>query len=92
MSVVVPAYNEALTIRDIASRALAQIHDVIVVDDGLATGAQGGRLLDDRDGAAVTIEPVREGRAGDARAGDENRQVLHARSVDAPADGSPTAG
>ncbi len=38
VAVVIPAYNEALTIRDIASRALAQIHDVIVVDDGSTDG------------------------------------------------------
>ena len=36
--VVIPAYNEARTIRDVASRALAQLEDVIVVDDGSADG------------------------------------------------------
>lgn len=33
-AVVIPAYNEAATIRDVASRALRQIPCVIVVDDG----------------------------------------------------------
>ncbi|HYI86431.1 MAG TPA: glycosyltransferase family 2 protein, partial [Burkholderiales bacterium] len=31
---VIPAYNEAATIRDVARRALAELEDVIVVDDG----------------------------------------------------------
>jgi glycosyltransferase involved in cell wall biosynthesis len=31
---VIPAYNEAATIRDVVSRTLAQLADVIVVDDG----------------------------------------------------------
>jgi glycosyltransferase involved in cell wall biosynthesis len=34
LAVVIPAYNEAATIRDVAERALAQLADVIVVDDG----------------------------------------------------------
>ena len=38
IAVVIPAYNEAATIRDVASRALAQITDVIVVDDGSSDG------------------------------------------------------
>jgi glycosyltransferase involved in cell wall biosynthesis len=36
--VVIPAYNEAATIRGIASRALAQAERVIVVDDGSTDG------------------------------------------------------
>lgn len=32
--VVIPAYNEAATIRDVASRALEQCPNVVVVDDG----------------------------------------------------------
>jgi glycosyltransferase involved in cell wall biosynthesis len=32
--VVIPAYNEAMTIRDVASRVLRYITDVVVVDDG----------------------------------------------------------
>jgi len=34
VAVVIPAYNEAATIRDVASRALEQCAQVIVVDDG----------------------------------------------------------
>ncbi|HEX9625647.1 MAG TPA: glycosyltransferase family 2 protein [Acidiferrobacterales bacterium] len=33
-AVVIPAYNEAATLRDVATRALAQARRVIVVDDG----------------------------------------------------------
>ena len=36
--VVIPAYNEAATIRDVASRTIRQIKDVIVVDDGSTDG------------------------------------------------------
>ncbi len=41
-AVVIPAYNEAATIRDVAARARAQLDCVIVVDDGStdATAAQ----------------------------------------------------
>lgn len=35
---VIPAYNEAATIRDVARRALAQLAHVIVVDDGSSDG------------------------------------------------------
>ena len=35
---VIPAYNEAATIRGVASRTLAQLADVIVVDDGSTDG------------------------------------------------------
>jgi len=38
VAIVIPAYNEARTIHDVASRALAQLQDVIVVDDGSADG------------------------------------------------------
>ena len=37
-AVVIPAYNEAATIRGVAERALAQIPRVIVVDDGSGDG------------------------------------------------------
>jgi glycosyltransferase involved in cell wall biosynthesis len=36
--VVIPAYNEAPTIRDVASRTIGQITNVIVVDDGSTDG------------------------------------------------------
>lgn len=35
---VIPAYNEAATIRDVASRTLRIVRDVIVVDDGSTDG------------------------------------------------------
>ena len=38
LAVVIPAYNEAATIRDIAERALAHVAQVIVVDDGSTDG------------------------------------------------------
>jgi glycosyltransferase involved in cell wall biosynthesis len=38
IAVVIPAYNEAATIRDVASRALQQGVPVIVVDDGSTDG------------------------------------------------------
>ena len=38
---VIPAYNEALTIRDVAQRTLRHIADVIVVDDGSTDGTSG---------------------------------------------------
>jgi glycosyltransferase involved in cell wall biosynthesis len=37
-AVVIPAYNEAATIRGVAARALSQIATVIVVDDGSTDG------------------------------------------------------
>lgn len=41
LAVVIPAYNEAATIADIASRALKQSGLVIVVDDGSTDGTAG---------------------------------------------------
>ncbi|HEU4353503.1 MAG TPA: glycosyltransferase family 2 protein [Burkholderiales bacterium] len=38
---VIPAYNEAATIRDVATRALRMVSDVIVVDDGSTDGTAG---------------------------------------------------
>ena len=35
---VIPAYNEAATIRDVATRTLRAVRDVIVVDDGSSDG------------------------------------------------------
>lgn len=48
VAVVIPAYNEAHTIRGIARRALAHAGEVIVIDDGST----------DRTGAALTDLPV----------------------------------
>jgi glycosyltransferase involved in cell wall biosynthesis len=44
-TVVIPAYNEAATIRAVVERALAQVPDVIVVDDG-STDDTAGQLSD----------------------------------------------
>jgi len=49
LAVVIPAYNEAATIRDLAERALQQCAQVIVVDDG----------SDDGTSAALAGLPVR---------------------------------
>ncbi|MGH8751625.1 MAG: glycosyltransferase family 2 protein [Burkholderiales bacterium] len=38
-AVVIPAYNEAATLRDVANRALLQLSRVIVVDDGSTDGS-----------------------------------------------------
>ncbi len=38
LAVVIPAYNESATIRDVAIRALSQCDNVIVVDDGSSDG------------------------------------------------------
>ena len=38
LAVVIPAYNESATIRDVARRALRQCENVIVVDDGSTDG------------------------------------------------------
>jgi glycosyltransferase involved in cell wall biosynthesis len=44
-AVVIPAYNEASTLRDVATRALAQCTDVYVVDDG-STDATADTVFD----------------------------------------------
>jgi glycosyltransferase involved in cell wall biosynthesis len=38
---VIPAYNEAQTVRDVAARTLEVVSDVIVVDDGSSDGTRG---------------------------------------------------
>ena len=40
---VIPAYNEAATIHDVARRALTELEDVIVVDDGSTDGTAAAR-------------------------------------------------
>ena len=57
--IVIPAYNEARTVREVASRALQQLGDVIVVDDGSADGTAAAL-----DGLPVTLvsNPVNMGK------------------------------
>jgi glycosyltransferase involved in cell wall biosynthesis len=50
IALVIPAYNEAATIRDVAERALAQVQRVIVVDDGSTDGTSAAL-----DGLPVTL-------------------------------------
>lgn len=59
-AVVIPAYNEAATIRDIATRALALANLVIIVDDG-STDATVAEL----DGLPITLirHPDNQGKA-----------------------------
>ena len=33
-ALVIPAYNEAVTIREVAQRALCHINEILIVDDG----------------------------------------------------------
>ena len=49
-AIVIPAYNEQATIRDIVSRALQQSENVIVVDDGSADNT-----ITELDGLAITL-------------------------------------
>lgn len=58
--VVIPAYNEGATIRDVALRALAQCPRVVVVDDGSTDDTHAALA-----GLAVTVlrNPVNEGKA-----------------------------
>ncbi|MGM0593514.1 MAG: glycosyltransferase family 2 protein [Pseudomonadota bacterium] len=60
LAVVIPAYNEAATIRDVAERALAQCETVIVVDDGSTD-----QTLERLEGVAVTLlrNPTNAGKA-----------------------------
>ena len=53
-AVVIPAYNEAGTIRDVAERALAQRRGVIVVDDGSSDGTAAAARRPAGDAARAT--------------------------------------
>jgi hypothetical protein len=57
----------------------AQLGPALEVD-GLAARAQCGGALDHGDLEAVAIQPVGQGRTGDARAGDQNRLGAHGDS------------
>ncbi|MFY9314722.1 MAG: glycosyltransferase family 2 protein [Burkholderiales bacterium] len=66
LAVVIPAYNEARTIREVAARALAQLPLVIVVDDG-STDATAAAL----EGLPVILlrNDSNRGKAGSLRRG-----------------------
>lgn len=60
-AVVIPACNEAATVRDIAERALAQVKRVIVVDDG----SQDGTAAALRDlPVTLLVNETRQGKGG----------------------------
>ena len=66
LAVVIPAYNEAPTIRDVAARALCQVQTVVVVDDGSTDGTAAAL-----EGLDVTVlsHPVNRGKAESLRLG-----------------------
>jgi len=66
LAVVIPAFNEASTIRDIVTRALRQVERIIVVDDGSGDGT--GTALR---GLPVTVlrNPTNLGKAASLRRG-----------------------
>jgi glycosyltransferase involved in cell wall biosynthesis len=65
LSVVIPAYNETKTIREIVRRVLDVPIDkeVLIVDDGSTDGTRDIlRELDGRDGIRVFLQPVNQGK------------------------------
>jgi glycosyltransferase involved in cell wall biosynthesis len=66
LAVVIPAFNEAPTIRDVVTRALREVERVIVVDDGSGDGT--GAALQ---GLPVTVlrNPANVGKAASLRRG-----------------------
>ncbi len=77
-AVVIPAFNEAATIRDIAQRALQQAALVIVVDDGSSDGtAQSLEGL----GAVVLRSAGNQGKAASLRRGADEAMRLGATAI-----------
>ncbi len=65
LSVVIPAYNETKTIREIVRRVLDVPIDkeILIVDDGSTDGTRDIlRELDGRDGIRVFLQPVNQGK------------------------------
>ena len=65
LSVVIPAYNETKTIREIVRRVLDVPIDkeILIVDDGSTDGTRDLlRELDGRDGIRVFLQPVNQGK------------------------------
>jgi glycosyltransferase involved in cell wall biosynthesis/intracellular sulfur oxidation DsrE/DsrF family protein len=65
LSVVIPVYNEAATIREIVRRVLAVPleKEILIIDDGSTDGTRDVlRELDGRDGVRVFLQPVNQGK------------------------------
>jgi glycosyltransferase involved in cell wall biosynthesis len=65
LSVVIPAYNEAKTIREIVRRVIAVPIDkeILIVDDGSTDGTRDIlRELDGQEGVRVFLQPVNQGK------------------------------
>jgi glycosyltransferase involved in cell wall biosynthesis len=65
LSVVIPAYNEAKTIREIVRRVLEVPveKEILIVDDGSTDGTRDIlRTLDGSDGVRVFLQPVNQGK------------------------------
>ena len=65
LSVVIPAFNEAKTIREIVARVLAVPveKELLIIDDGSTDGTREMlRELDGRDGVRVFLQPVNQGK------------------------------
>jgi len=65
LSVVIPAFNEAKTIREIVARVLAVPveKEILIIDDGSTDGTREIlRELDARDGVRVFLQPVNQGK------------------------------
>jgi glycosyltransferase involved in cell wall biosynthesis len=77
-AVVIPAYNEAATIRDVAQRALREAALVIVVDDGSSDGT--AQRLDGL-GAVVLRNEVNQGKAASLRRGADEAMRLGALAI-----------
>lgn len=77
-AIVIPAFNEIRTIRDVAQRALAQLPTVIVVDDGSTDGTASAL-----DGLAVVVvrNGANLGKAASLRAGAEEAIRLGAVAI-----------
>lgn len=78
LAILIPAYNEAKTIRAVAEAALQQCPQVIVVDDGSQDGTAG-----QLEGLPVTllVNPVNLGKAGSLWRGMQEALKLGAEAV-----------
>ena len=72
LSVVMPAYNESKTIREIVRRVLAVPveKEIVIVDDGSTDGTRDIlRELDGKDGVRVIFQPFNQGKGAAVSAG-----------------------